>query len=337
MKITILGAGAFGFAIGTYLAKNNSSDSVVLYDIDSSLVQHINENHLHKYFFEGIISPSSLSATTDLQSAINNVDVLIISVPTQLVRSVLDSVFKLLSNQVIILNTSKGIETSTGLLVHSIVFQLAKKHGKKYSYGSLCGGMIAQQFIELKGIFGAEIAARAKRTRKILKRLFVSNKLYINISDDVVGIEAAGALKNVVAIAAGIIDGLGYPYASKTFIVSLGGKDLEKLGLKMGGKKQSFGFETQSFGNDYVMSTTGQTRNRYFGELLGNGLSIEEALLVMKKEHKTAEGYYTTKAAFEFANKNNLSVPVIDFVYSVLYKEHSVTFALSKLMKSIQK
>jgi glycerol-3-phosphate dehydrogenase (NAD(P)+) len=159
-----------------------------------------------------------------------------------------------------------------------------------------------------------------------------SEKLRIYANEDIIGVEYAGALKNVVSIAAGISDGLLNPWGTKTLLISRASAEISRLALKLGAQPHTFSAYGQAWCNDLWMSCTGNTRNRYFGELVGQSLSVKEAIKVMSHERKLVEGYYTTKAAYDLAKEHGVDAPIINAVYGVLYLDREPRDSMNDLM-----
>lgn len=343
-NIAIIGAGAFGFALAKHLSdKKEDSDEyhkgspyetggrIAVYDIDAQLIEHMQTEHSQKYFFPEIKLNDLVTPTADAKEAVGDADIILLSIPAQFVRSFLKENAVHFKDGAIIVSCSKGIEAETDAFISSIV---AEEVSKKHTFAVLSGGMIASEFISGFGVFGAELACEDESIGKELQQLFSSKRLRVYLNDDVRGVEAAGALKNVVSIAAGFMDGLGYPYGSKTLIISLAAYEVECISLAMDSKSHTYRIQTQSFGNDYIMSTTGNTRNRYLGELIGKGMSPDDAVEQLRKENKTAEGYYTAKVARHISQKNNLHTPIIDMVYDVLYEGKEIKRCVEEIMSS---
>ena len=344
-KIAIVGAGAFGFAIAKHLSDilidkkgahrgstYDASKEIYLYDIDKDLINHITKERTHKYFFPEIKVNEFVKPTIDSSIALKDSDLVILSMPTQFIRKFLHDNKKLLKDNVSIVNCSKGMETSTNKVISEIVVDELKD--KKFVYTVLSGGMVASEFISGFGVFGADLACETEEIGLDLQMFFSSKKLKVFLTDDVKGIEVAGALKNVISIASGFMDGLGFPFGSKTLIISLAAREIKCISAILNAKSHTYESQTQAFGNDYVMSTLGNSRNRHLGELIGKGMKPEDALAQLKKEKKTAEGYYTTKVAYNIAKENGLSVPVVDMVYEVLYKKKDIRKCIEKIMLS---
>lgn len=345
-KMTIIGAGAFGFALAKHLSHKFKSDhdyhkyndadidKIMIYDVDSDVIEHMKTERSQKNLFPAIKLNDFVHPTTDLKEALVDSEIIIISIPTQFIRSFFEAAHDYIGDYVTIINASKGLEVKTNEFISDIVHDEMSKLGLNYTFACLSGGMIASEFVSGFGIFGAEISCESETVGKYIQALFSSKRLRVYLNDDVRGVEAAGALKNVISIAAGFSDGLGYPYGSKTLIVTLGAYDLMNLALKLGAKPHTFSLYTQAFGNDYLMSTTGNTRNRYLGELIGKGMKPEDAINQMKVENKTAEGYFTVKVAYNMARKFGIKTPIIDLVHRVLFEGGSPKELIQEIMAS---
>ncbi len=344
-KIAVVGAGAFGFAIAKHLSdilndkkgahKGSSYDNskrVFLYDIDKELINHIIKKRTHKYFFPEIKVNEVVTPTLDANIALKDSDLVVLSIPTQFVRKFLNKNRKLFKDGVCIVNCSKGMELSTNKVISEIVDD--EMQGKEFIYSVLSGGMVASEFISGFGVFGADLACEDEKCGLDLQKLFSSKKLKVFLTEDVKGIEVAGALKNVISIASGFMDGIGFPFGSKTLVISLASNEIKCISGTLNAKSHTYEIQTQAFGNDYVMSTLGNSRNRYLGELIGKGMTPSQALLQLKKEKKTAEGYYTTKVAYELAKENKLKVPIVEMVYEVLYKNKDIRSCIDAIMLS---
>ena len=344
-KIAIVGAGAFGFAIAKHLSdilndkkgahrgsSYDKSNEIFLYDIDKSIINYMTKERTHKYFFPEIRINELVKPTYDANIALKDSDLIILSIPTQFVRSFLKTNKKLLKEGVSIVNCSKGMESSTNKVISEIVSEELKD--MRFVYGVLSGGMVASEFISGFGVFGADFACEDEAIGLDLQKLFSSRRLKVFLTDDVKGIEVAGALKNVISIASGFMDGLGFPFGSKTLIISLAASEIKCISAILNAKSHTYESQTQAFGNDYIMSTLGNSRNRHLGELIGKGMKPEDALAQLKKEKKTAEGYYTAKVAYTIAKQNKLDVPVVNMVYNVLYKKKDIGKYIEKIMLS---
>ena len=344
-KITVIGAGAFGFALAKHLSdKIISPDeyhwtdtmgeikSLDIFDINVELIEHLKLERSQKYFFPESRVNDLVKPTTDMKAAVKDADILILSLPAQHIRGFIKKAKDSLKNGVIILNAAKGIEVDTNKFISEIIKE--ELDTTDYTLAVLSGGMIAKEFISGFGVFGADISCEDKDVGLLLQQVFSSKKLRVYLNDDILGVESAGALKNVASIAAGFMDGLGFPYGSKTLILSLVAYEIRCISIKMGAKSHTFRIHTQSFGNDFLMSTTGNTRNREFGQRVAQGTSAVEVIEQMKKENKTAEGYYSAKVAHSIVEKHSLKSPIINMVYDVLYANKDIRKCVEELMSS---
>lgn len=343
-KIAVAGAGAFGFAMAKHISdkvadsndfhKGSSFDTVdyiSMYDIDADVITHMKNERSQKNIFPETKVNDFVHPTTDAEEAFSDAKLVFLSIPTQFIRSFLRKAQEFMPKNVILVNCSKGLELNSDKFISQIIKEEMKK---SYTYAVFSGGTIASEFISGFGVFGAELGCEDRDIGKQVQQFLSSRKLRVYLNDDVTGVEAAGALKNVVSIAAGFMDGLQYPYGSKTLILSLAAEEIRCISLTLNSKMHTYDIQTQAFANDYIMSTTGNTRNRYFGELIGKGISVEDALAQMKRENKTAEGYYTARVAHDIVVKNNLSSPIIAMVYGVLYAKKDIRQCMDEIMSS---
>lgn len=165
-----------------------------------------------------------------------------------------------------------------------------------------------------------------------MQEIFHSGTLRIYGNTDILGVEYAGAFKNVIAILAGIINGLDLPYGSETHMISRAAKEAKNIAVALGAKPHTFSMESQCWGNDLWMSCTGKSRNREFGKLIGKGLSPKEALEKMETEHKLVEGYYTTGAIPKLSKKTNVNAPIFNEIYKIVYEEKDASESIKYLM-----
>lgn len=202
----------------------------------------------------------------------------------------------------------------------------------KYYFAALSGGMIAEEVTRDCPI-GADIACEDEETGKLLKTIFRSRTFRIEVSTDVLGVELAGALKNVVAIGSGFFDGLGLDTSSKAAYVSAISKEMRELAITLGGQKETFEIGGNAWAGDLLTTCFGKSRNRYFGELIGKGNSVSKALDILESEKKRSEGYLTTKSFHLIAHEKGLHTPLLDILYSVLFEDENVSTAVFKMFE----
>ena len=334
MKLTVYGAGAFGFALAHYLGLKFTSDDsvqVLLYGRDADLISRIRTARVHPIHYPTVPLPMRVKVTEDEEEAVKGADLLILCVPAQSVREASRSIAELIDPKATVLNTAKGLELGSCKRLSVVIREELVPKGFEGDIAAFSGGTIASEMI-MGAALGAEVACENPETARRLQMLLSSATLRIYANTDIIGVEYAGAFKNVIAIGAGISDGLNNPHGTKTLLVSRASAEVKRLALRLGAKEHTFSAESQAWANDLWMSCTGNTRNRFFGELIGRGLSVEEALKVMRRERKLVEGYYTAKAAYQLARRCGVETPIIDAIYSVLYLGEDPREAMRRLM-----
>jgi glycerol-3-phosphate dehydrogenase (NAD(P)+) len=303
MRIGIIGGGAWGSALAHTFAKKHS---VLVYDRDPQKVELINKG-IYPAEPTLKINPA-VRGTNNFEEVIQFGDIVVISVPAQAVREVLIKFPKEFQKPII--NTSKGIEIKTFKRISEIVKELLPKA----EYFVLSGPSFAKEVVQEKPTAVVLAGFNTEKGKELQKELNLENfRIYFN--PDVVGVELGGALKNVVAIAVGICDGLELGLNARSALITRGLKEMAFLGEKLGAKRDTF-YGLSGLG-DLVLTATGDlSRNRTLGLLIGKGHSVEEAL----KKLKTVEGYHTVRAVYQISKKLNLELPIMETVYRVLYQ-----------------
>ena len=233
----------------------------------------------------------------DFKTFVADVDIIILAVKSDAIREVLVQLNPFLKNGVIILNTAKAL-AEEGRVISDIVADVL--NSVQYHYAILAGGTIASDLFQQEPL-GADVACTSLAVATSLAEILHSGNLSVYPSTDVVGVEYASAFKNVISILAGIVKGMGFSYGSQTHTISRAAYEVERFVVaELGGKAETFFMNSQCWGNDMWMSCTGDTRNRQFGMLLGQGQSVEAALSEMKNQHKEVEGIKTVQVLSHF-------------------------------------
>ena len=215
--------------------------------------------------------------------------------------------------------------------MHQIIEEELKGIKTKYHICSLSGGMIASE-VTLGNPLCADIACKDKNIAEKVAEALRNEHLRLETTRDIIGIELSGAFKNVIAIGAGIFDGLNYGESSKSAFISYASKEIEMLAISLGANKKTFQSGSQAWFGDLMTTCFGRSRNREFGELIGKGFSANNALNKLIKENKSVEGYITTKVAYNLINKYNIGAPIIQLIYKVLYEELSTKEFIKKFI-----
>jgi glycerol-3-phosphate dehydrogenase (NAD(P)+) len=291
-KVAIYGTGAFGYAILKHLDnKHDSSFQLSAYDHHPGTTEHLREKRSHPIFHKDTIISHRPEFFDTPEELVANADIIVLAVPSRATTEVTRLISENAPNNVTIVNIAKALDKATGKRLSEIVEQAAGDF--PYHYAQLSGGTIASDLFHHEPL-GIDIASEDESTRETLKQLFTSSNLTVMTTDDVRGVEYASALKNVISILAGIVKGLGFSYGSETHIISTTADYVGTICVeKLGAKPETFSIGSQCWGNDMWMSCTGNTRNRAFGELLGSGKPVSEALEEMHQGHKLVEGVNT--------------------------------------------
>ena len=272
--------------------------------------------HLYHFGYKKIFP--NVSFTNNKEALTRNADIVIFAVTSQSVRETIKEIKSNLKDGVILLNTAKAFEIETAKTFYEVINEEMQSVNIKYSVAKLSGGTFAEDLIN-EAPLGADIACKDPTSLKKLQEIFHDQTLRVYGNVDVIGVECAGAFKNIIAIFAGIINGLGLPYGSETHMISRAAKEGKEIAIALGSKPHTFWMESQCWGNDLWMSCTGKSRNREFGRLIGSGLSPEEALEKMKEAHKLVEGYYAVGAIPKLIKNANVNAPIFNEIYQIIY------------------
>lgn len=320
-KIGMIGAGSWGIALSVLLA--NNGHEVLVWSIIEDEIKMLKENHEHKDKLPGVILSDKITYTNDLKEAVTDKDVLVLAVPSPFTRSTAHSMKDIVKDGQVIVNVAKGIEETTLMTLSEII----EEEIPQADVAVLSGPSHAEEVG--RGIpTTIVVGAKTKKTAELLQDIFMSEVFRVYISPDVLGIELGAALKNVVALAAGIADGLGYGDNTKAALITRGITEIARLGTAMGGKFETF-CGLSGIGDLIVTCASMHSRNRRAGILIGQGKTMKEAMDEVKM---VVEGVYSAKAALGLAKKYNVQIPIIEQVNKVLFEDKLASEALKDLM-----
>jgi glycerol-3-phosphate dehydrogenase (NAD(P)+) len=323
MKITVLGAGAWGATLANLLVENGNE--VVVWEIDAKRAKDLNDRKL-KPFESGVKFPEGIIVTNKLDSIRDSGGVLF-AVPSQYVRSTClllkDEGISLKGK--LIINASKGIENETLMRMSEVIVDNFKD---VYENIAIISGPSHAEEVSMKVPTVVTLASTNIETAKKCRDVLKNNYFRVYTQDDIIGVEIGSALKNVFAIAAGIIDGLRYGDNTKAAVVSRGLRELVEIGVRLGGKERTF-YGLSGLGDLVVTCYSRHSRNRKVGQLIGEGKSLEEA---QKSIGMVAEGVKNTISAYELEEKLKVELPIINEVYYILFKDKNPVTAISDLM-----
>ncbi len=296
---------------------------VTVWSIMEDEIEMLEREHEHKDKLPGVILPEQMMFTTDLEKAVSGKDVLVMAVPSPFTRSTSAQMAPFVKDGQKIINVAKGIEESTLMTLSEII----EEEIPKAEVAVLSGPSHAEEVG--KGIpTTIVVGTKDKETAEYLQNLFMSKVFRVYTSSDVMGIELGAALKNVVALAAGMADGLGYGDNTKAALITRGIAEIARLGISMGGRIETF-YGLTGIGDLIVTCASMHSRNRRAGILIGKGASMEEAMAEVKM---VVEGVYSAKAGYALAQKYNVPVPIIEQVNKILFEGRSAKDAVSELM-----
>lgn len=308
MKVSVLGAGSWGTALAVLLCENGHE--VTLWSIDKREVEMIDEKREQVEKLPGVRIPDRIAVTNELENSISGRDMLVLAVPSIFVRSTAKMMKPYVEDGQIIVNVAKGIEEDTLMNMTDVIED--EIHNARV--GVLSGPSHAEE-VGRKIPTTVVAGAHDKETAETIQDAFMSPVFRVYTSPDMVGIELGAALKNVIALAAGIIDGLGYGDNTKAALITRGIVEITRLGMAMGGRAETFA-GLSGIGDLIVTCTSSHSRNHNAGYLIGQGKSYQEAMDEVKM---VVEGVYSAKAALKLAEKYGVEVPITEQVNHVLF------------------
>ena len=322
-KISVIGSGGWGIALTILLYKNGHD--LTIWSFDKREAEELKTTRENKTKLPNILLPEDIKVTDNLKEAVDNKDVLILAVPSKAIRSVSKSLKDIIKDNQIIVNVAKGLEEDTLKTMTDIIEEELK--GKKPQVAVLSGPSHAEEVG--KGIpTTCVVSAHNKELTLYLQNIFMNPSFRVYTSPDMLGVEIGGALKNVIALAAGIADGLNYGDNTKAALITRGIKEISSLGVAMGGEQSTF-YGLTGLGDLIVTCASMHSRNRRAGILLGQGKTLNEAI---KEVNMVVEGVYSAKSALMAAKKYNVEIPIIEQVNAVLFENKNAAEAVNELM-----
>lgn len=320
-KIGVIGAGSWGTALAVLL--NSNGHEVMIWSVIKEEVEMLRTKRQHETKLPGVVLPEEILLTNDLREAMEDKDVLILAVPSPYTRSTAHSMKDYIKEGQKIVNVAKGIEENTLYTLSDII----EEELPGTDVAVLSGPSHAEEVG--RGLpTTCVVGAHTRATAEYLQNIFMSPVFRVYTSPDMLGIELGGALKNVIALAAGTADGLGYGDNTKAALITRGITEITRLGVKMGAKLETFGGLT-GIGDLIVTCASVHSRNRKAGYLIGKGCTMQEA---MEEVKMVVEGVYSAKAAMGLAKKYQVELPIIEQVNKVLFEGKNAGEAVQELM-----
>ncbi|WP_405350191.1 NAD(P)H-dependent glycerol-3-phosphate dehydrogenase [Fusobacterium animalis] len=322
-KISVIGSGGWGIALTILLHKNGHD--LTIWSFDKKEAEELKKTRQNKTKLPNILLPEDVKVTDDLKKAVDDKDILILAVPSKAIRSVSKSLKNIIKDNQIVVNVAKGLEEDTLETMTDIIEEELKDKNPKVAV--LSGPSHAEEVG--RGIpTTCVVSAHNKELTLYLQNIFMNPSFRVYTSPDMLGVEIGGALKNVIALAAGIADGLNYGDNTKAALITRGIKEISSLGVAMGGEQSTF-YGLTGLGDLIVTCASMHSRNRRAGILLGQGKTLDEAI---KEVNMVVEGVYSAKSALMAAKKYNVEIPIIEQVNAVLFENKNAAEAVNELM-----
>ncbi|MDQ2087724.1 NAD(P)H-dependent glycerol-3-phosphate dehydrogenase [Herbivorax sp. ANBcel31] len=320
-NISMIGAGSWGTALAILLAKSGYKVKMwSCFDDEREMINNLKE---HKEKLPGIKIPDGVLCTGDIKEALSGSDMVVMVVPSHTIRENAKKISSYIKNETIIVNCSKGIETQTGLRLS----QAIKEEIPNANLVTLSGPSHAEEVA--KGIPTTVVAASENvNAAELVQDVFMTPLFRVYTNPDIIGVEIGGALKNVIALCAGISDGLGFGDNTKAALMTRGLAEISRLGISMGANPQTFA-GLSGIGDLIVTCTSMHSRNRRAGILIGQGKAPQKA---MEEVKMVVEGVTTTKAAYKLAKRKNVTMPITFEAYEVLFNGKDAKSAVNDLM-----
>lgn len=325
-NVTFLGGGSFGTALGILLA--NKGNKVSIYDREKNTVNDININRRNDRYIKDLHIPENVTAYINLDEAIENTEFIVLAVPSHAIRLVAKSLKNKIKKDVIIISIAKGIEEGSNLRLSQVIEEELPNNKVVILSGPSHAEEVAFDIPTTVVVASHHLDAAKK-----VQDLFISINFRVYTNEDLIGVEIGGAVKNIIALAAGVCDGIGYGDNSKAALMTRGMAEIVRIGVKLGGKAETF-LGLTGMGDLIVTCTSLHSRNRKAGYLIGTGKTTDEAI---KEVGMVVEGIKACRAFYELKEKLNIEMPITDVLYKILFEEKNPKDAVIDLMERERK
>lgn len=323
-KITVLGPGSWGSALAQVLAENGHD--VVIWGNNPAQIDEINTYHTNRHYLPNLQLPSSIRGEKDLATAVKDADAVLFVVPTKAMRSVAKQFNQVCQNQPVIIHASKGLEQKTHKRISEILLEEIEE-AHRQAVVVLSGPSHAEE-VSVHDITTITAASENEQAAKYVQQLFTNEYFRIYTNTDVIGVETGAALKNIIAIGAGALHGLGFGDDAKAAIMTRGLAEISRLGVAMGADPLTF-IGLSGVGDLIVTCTSVHSRNWRAGNLLGKGHQLDE---VLDNMGMIVEGVATTNAAMELSQQLGVEMPITQAIYQVLYENRDIKTVAKDIM-----
>ena len=322
-KIAVIGAGSWGTALAQVLADNEHH--VVVYDIEESVINDINENHRNSKFFSEVVLPENLKATADLEVALKGANFALLSVPTKVMRAALTNMKAFLQPNTVVINASKGIEPGSHKRVSEVVAEVL---GDDVTFVALSGPSHAEEVV-IREITSVTCAGNDVEVLFDVQQLFSTDYFRVYRTKDLIGVELGGSIKNVMALGSGILAGLGYGDNARAMLITRSLIEIKRLGVALGAQEETFD-GLSGLGDLIVTTMSKHSRNFQAGYKIGSGSDLDEALDSMTM---VVEGVRSCQATHELAKKLEIDMPFVDAIYEVVFNRNNPKDVIAKMMR----
>ncbi len=324
MKIGILGGGGWGTSLALHLFRKKYE--IKLWFHSEETFKIVKETKENIYYLPGFLIPNEIKLTNEIEEVIDFSEIIFIVIPSQYTRDVLNKIEKKKARNKIFLIASKGIEMKSGKRMSEVLEEVIETK----NYAILSGPNFSKE-VALRVPTSSVVASEDERIAETFQNLLTNEYFRVYTSRDSIGVELGGSLKNVLAIASGISDGLGFGVNTKASLITRGIKEMIRVGKKFGAKEETF-YGLSGIGDLVATSFSNLSRNRWFGEMIGRGIKPRE---IISSTRQVIEGVYTSKVVYE--NNKDLDLPIMSEVYHIIYENKDPMLAVRSLMTRVLK
>ncbi|MBU3154683.1 NAD(P)H-dependent glycerol-3-phosphate dehydrogenase [Clostridium estertheticum] len=326
LKVAFLGGGSFGTALSIMLAKKGTS--VNIWDRKLSVINDINIKRENIKYLPNITVPSGITAFIDIEEVINDTDIIVLSVPSHVIRNICKMITPYLKQNQIIVSIAKGIEEGSLKRISEVIEEEIPSN----PIVILSGPSHAEE-VALDIPTTVVVTSKQMEYAMIVQDVFMTNKFRVYTNEDIIGVEIGGAVKNIIALAAGISDGIGYGDNAKAALMTRGMNEIIRIGTRLGGRIETF-YGLTGMGDLIVTCTSVHSRNRKAGILIGKGVLVEKAC---NDIGMVVEGIKAIRAFYELKEKEKVSMPITDVLYKVLFEGKDPKYGVYELMSRNKK
>lgn len=325
MNVTVIGAGSWGTALSMVLAR--AGHDVKIWAREPEIAYRINNFHENGTYLEGITLSDAIHGYTDLEEALTNRDIIVFATPSHTLREVAERARPFMSGNEIIVNVAKGIENETFLTMSQVLDEVLKGTIIEDHIGVLSGPSHAEEVCRFKPTLVVS-TAYSRRTAQLIQRTFMTPMFRVYVNYDILGVEIAGSVKNVIAIAAGIVDGADLGDNAQAALITRGMSEIRKLGMRLGASQETF-YGLAGIGDLIATCTSEHSRNRFVGYHIGKGERLHD---ITSHMNMIAEGVKTTRSVYYWGKKLKVEMPITHAVHRILFEDVDPKDAVYELM-----